>query len=1067
MDKYEYKVRTEEIKELISHREYVQAAEIADTIDWRRVKSVMMLCTISDLYKINRRYEDSYDLLLLAYDRHPGGRTIVYALCELAIKMGNVTQAWEYYKEYMQIAPKDAGRYILQYKIYEAEEVNLEERIAVLEELKKRDYRERWAYELAYLYHRIGLASKCVDECDEMIVWFGEGKYVIKAMELKMLHQPLSPQQQAMYDRRFAPVVEEPVAEEVTQEPIVEEVQPEQAPATTTMWSKAQVAAAEGLSEVEFAQTKRIPYEEIDIKVKTIDPSKPGDTINLSEHIRAGLQELLEDDSTDAAITRAIIAPMLETDRLDNEAVNEELEVQATQDNEEFSTTQQEFDGTCVKDEAPAEAAVYETEAEQAVRETEVFHGEMSSAQAEQVINTEVIGDAEEEQGNNKVADTTAATIMEQLRQERTEEQPKQMEQKLSMEADGQISFVIPEKESIEKQITGQISIADIMAEWERKKKEIEEKSKEKIIRSVKRDTDRMFTEFEAAKRDGLLEQLERGRGLEQVIAEAEGKYVDEDGVAIPPSLVEDTEDESGEEGFIEEYEAISFEEAARAVEPAKGKMVRTVSVEEQEMEPEEVLSAEDVVEELTEIEDLTEEEESAEAKEVSETTKYEQESVPETEEAVEEFADTAEYEQESVPETEEVAEEVTDTAEYEQEVVPETEEAAEEVADTAEYEQKSVPETEEAAEEVTDTVEYMQETEEYFEGPVKQMEEAILATEYEAEEPAMVETLTEESDVEEDIWENEEACKEETSQAEFMEEESRFSEMDAAYEAALTGATEEVDDGRGIDYDTISMPASEVDSAIKQEKLRNLTREEKELFSPYIQGRSSKIQLVKTIDNISMAAYTGNVVITGAEGLDTLGLARDLIRNVQLTDSNFSGKIAKISGDSLNKRDVATVLEGLDNGALIVQKAPAMNAKTVEALHKALQQEHMGIVVILEGTKKAMNAFLVRNAKLHACFTGRIDMEALSDAALVSFGKKYAREKEYAIDEFGGLALSKRIAERQTCDHAVTILEVKEIVDAAIESANRKTLGHFLDVLMAKRYDEEDMIIIKEKDFR
>ena len=194
MDKYEYKVRSEEIKELIARREYVQAAEIADTIDWRRVKSVMMLCTISDLYKINRRFEDSRDLLLLAYDRHPGGRSIVYALCELSIKMGELPQAVEYCKEFVQIAPKDSGRYILQYKIYEAQEVSLEERIAVLEELKKRDYIEKWAYELAYLYHRIGLASKCVDECDEMIVWFGDGKYVIKAMELKMLHQPLTPE---------------------------------------------------------------------------------------------------------------------------------------------------------------------------------------------------------------------------------------------------------------------------------------------------------------------------------------------------------------------------------------------------------------------------------------------------------------------------------------------------------------------------------------------------------------------------------------------------------------------------------------------------------------------------------------------------------------------------------------------------------------------------------------------------------------------------------------------------------------------------------------------------------
>ena len=205
MDKYEYKVRAEEIKALIAEGEFAEAVKIADTIDWRRVKSVMMLCTISDLYKINRRFQESKDILLMAYERHPGGRLIVYSLCELSIKMREVVQGIEYYKEFVQIAPKDTGRYILQYKLYEAQDVGLEERIGVLEELKKRDYREKWAYELAYLYHRVGLATRCVEECDELILWFGDGKYVVKAMELKMLHQPLTAAQQEKYEHRFEP----------------------------------------------------------------------------------------------------------------------------------------------------------------------------------------------------------------------------------------------------------------------------------------------------------------------------------------------------------------------------------------------------------------------------------------------------------------------------------------------------------------------------------------------------------------------------------------------------------------------------------------------------------------------------------------------------------------------------------------------------------------------------------------------------------------------------------------------------------------------------------------------
>ena len=296
MDKNEYKIKADEIKALIAQGEYQQAAEIADSIDWRRVKSVMMLCTISDLYKINRRYEDSRDILLLAYDRHPGARTIVYSLCELSIKIEDYVMAIEYYKEFVQIAPKDTGRYILQYKLYQAQDVSLEERIAVLEELKAKDYREKWAYELAYLYHRVGLATKCIEECDELILWFGEGKYVVKAMELKMLHQPLTSEQQGKYDSRFQP---EPVYENA--EPDYEDSEPvyEEAEGQEYYTENTYVAETEepGMAEeaqyavqpvdVLHAPTIRIPSEEIEIQVKTMDVGQYN-TINLQKELAEG-----------------------------------------------------------------------------------------------------------------------------------------------------------------------------------------------------------------------------------------------------------------------------------------------------------------------------------------------------------------------------------------------------------------------------------------------------------------------------------------------------------------------------------------------------------------------------------------------------------------------------------------------------------------------------------------------------------------------------------------------------------------------------------------------------------
>ena len=248
--------------------------------------------------------------------------------------------------------------------------------------------------------------------------------------------------------------------------------------------------------------------------------------------------------------------------------------------------------------------------------------------------------------------------------------------------------------------------------------------------------------------------------------------------------------------------------------------------------------------------------------------------------------------------------------------------------------------------------------------------------------------------------------------------------------------------------------------------KVRSLTREEKELYAPFIQSRSSREGLVKAIDNISMAAYTGNIIVTGDEGMDTITLAKNMIREVQMTDSNFSGKVAKISGEGLNGKNLQETLERLKSGALIVQKASGMNPETAVALHKVLQQDSLGIIIVLEDTKKAINKFLAKNTELAECFTARVDVEALSNDTLVAFGRQYAREMEYSIDELGVLALHTRIEELQTIDHAVTVVEVKEIVDEAIRHANRKTLGHFFDILFAKRYDDEDMIILTEKDF-
>lgn len=987
MDKSEYKLRAEEIKDLISRGEYAQAAEIADTIDWRRVKSVMMLCTISDLYKINRRYEDARDMLLLAYERRPGGRTICYSLCELSIKMEEYVQAIEYYKEFVQVAPKDPGRYILQYKLYEAQDVSLEERIAVLEELKKRDYREKWAYELAYLYHRVGLAARCVEECDELILWFGEGKYVIKAMELKMLHQPLTPEQQEKYDHRFDAPGTQQYSQNYAQDPgygqnetydpnqgYVQDgsydpnqgyaqggsYDPNQGYAQDGSYDPNQGYVQDGGYEPNQGYVQEETYEQVtgdtrvyetvqpvqpqqapaqpaeddfDIHVKTMDVGQYN-TINLQAELAAGLREVLSEDhakETSDSITRSIVAPMIDPGDSDTESLDYPEIADVSEDDLEPETEQMEssevFFGETGEIGDLSQVPQVETEEilpEEPVvaRRTDVVP-ELSEVQktseVQEIVKEPEVQKVPEASRTQEIHEVTAsapAAPVAPVTPAAPVEPPKELADVLSQESDGQISLVMPEAESIEKQITGQMNIEDILAEWERKKKENLEKREEEVRQHVLQQTGAMFTEFEQAVRDGLLEKLEKEKAADTA-----------------DTVAEDTTDTDE----VEELEEITEEPATE--EPVE-ELTEAAPAEEAEQEPVEELPEEDTVEELAE--------------------------EPAYEPEAEEFEEPAEPEAEI----------------YEQE-------------------------------EIVD------------------------------EEQAEPEGAMDDESVEEPTAEAVESADEETAREEI--------ELTAEETPEAGEAPEQPE-----------RPAVERDKA----KVRALTREERELYAPFIQSRSAREQLVKAIDNISLAAYTGNVIITGEEGMDTLSLAKNMVREIQATDSNFSGKVAKISGHALNKKDTADTLSKLKNGALIICKASEMNDATANVLHKALQQESQGIVIILEDTKRDIDKFLEKHEKLRECFTARMDVEALSNNTLVAFGKQYAREMEYSIDELGELALHTRIEDMQTIDHVVTVVDVKQIVDEAIAHANKKTLKHFFDVLFAKRYDDEDMIILTEKDF-
>ncbi len=937
MDKYEYKIRAEEIRNLIAREEYLEAAKIADTIDWTCVKKVGTLCTISDLYKKVRRYEDAIELLKLADQRNPEGKDITYSLCELYIKTGDVVHAVESYKAFVRIGARDPRRYVLQYKLIVAQDVSLEERIEVLEELKKRDYREKWAYELAYLYHRIGLGTKCVEECDELILWFGEGRYVYKAMELKMLHQPLTPAQQQKYDNRFradADEVDEPEdAEELSQADAKEQL-----PEVTRADEEAAIAL--GVTREFHAVTEE---DLMNLQVRT----NVGEynTIDLQKAIAEGVQEVLEsgDEAAKEAVTRSILAPMYDTRVLEGTGDGEEsVGVEGNPENPKVEVFFGETEELPAEEEAGAKEAetkepvgTGDRETSAAEEQKEEAPKEAEEASREALQNTQKVGDVREITGRIiypadmwvdpvPAPDKGMTTVFPSKLQEEalTAKPPEEIADSLTQEADGQISLVMPEDKKITKQITGQLSIADVMLEWERMKKENEERNREQRYQEVKAQTGKMFNEFEAAVMDSVLEKLEREADEEQLARQADG------------------------------------------------------------------ISPEDEVEEIEEILETGEE----------------------------------------IPE---------ETTEETFEVEAEEETAEEEISEAAEVEAPAM--TEGAI--LEDALE-------------KELEEALNETEEEE--------VPEEEVREEAAAEGPEESLEETETPEETAPEAETAEERESGEEAAEQKTEEVPEDAANE-------AAEAEAERKSAAagIRPLTKEEKELFGPYIQSRAAREELARLLDTISMASYTGNVILSGDDGTDLVGLATQIMKEVKQTDSNFSGKVAKITGKGLNEKKVEEVLSQLLNGGLIIESAGEMNKDTVRSMTNYLEAENRGIVVVMADVRRNMERFCRKNPELAEMFNARMHVKALSNEKLVAFARQYALELEYSIDELGILALHTRIEERQTNGHAVTVVEAKEIVDRAIRHSRRKTPAHFFDVLTGKRYDGEDRIILEEKDFQ
>ena len=985
MDKQEYKLKADEIKSLIAKRDFFGAVKIADEIDWKRVRSVAMLCTVSDLYKVNRRYNESKELLLMAYERNSNGRMIVYSLCELCIKMGEVVQAIEYYKEFVQLAPMDNGKYVLQYKLYVAQDVSLEERIAVLEELKKRDYREKWGYELAYLYHRIGLSTKCVEECDELIIWFSDGRYVKKAMELKMLHQPLTAAQEASYNSFIGKNAELPKVQPVEEKPIEEqiEVQPMNVGKYDTM--NLQKALAESMKEV------LSPVVSEPVKNEMQKPEGMGE---VTSQIMApmykstdNMKEIYFEDKTGEMPAAPI--QVEDKENVSKEAIPAmaEAKVVVKEDLSEVIDEKvvSELEASEIQEMPNQVGKVEETEKQTVALNTVQVAGEPVMEKASEIVQEpaveetpKIVQDSVVEEIPEIVKDSVVEEEPEIVQEPVVEEEPKIVKDSVVEEEPEIVQDSVVE-EGVQKFVADEQNLKPVPQDGIREKQEARkiEISSRGTIYEVPDD---------ATKEIPSIREI-MSRPLVEKTVEFEQSFVKASYAASEiPSAMADM--------LSQEYDgqiSLVMDESAKIEKQITGQMnIEDVLIEweKTKKEYEEKRTAERTRKVLEQTGSMFSEFEAKIRDGILEQLEKEAELADEDELEKEEFNKISASE--LVPKD--------DSVELDIEAIL-----------LAEMEQEGENHT---AEEEVVTLD--------FAGEEESAEEVSLESIEESSEVSIEETTAEEVvDIQ----------KEQEKQEDYKEE-------------------------------TLKKVRQ------VQEELRELNEEEKNLFAPFIQTKGARRRFMNALDQISLAAYTGNVIVTGEADSDTLKLAKNIMKNIQMTDSNFSGVIAKVSGASLNSKSIEGTIAKLNNGGLIIEKASGMNSQAVSKLLKSLDQEKTGIVVIMEDSKKAIKRMMAAYPTISSFFNAYVEIEELNNDVLASYGRKYAAHLEYAIDDLGMLALQTLIEDRQTSDHIVTVAEVREMVDDAIYNANRKTIGHFFDIIFGRRYDEEDMIILRERDF-
>ena len=1087
MDKYEYKQLSERMIELMQNEEYGEAKEIADSIDWRRVRNAMMLANVSDIYEKTGEYQKSYDILQIAYHRAEGSRKVLYRLSSLALKTGNVDEAIDFYDEFVQLAPKDPNRHILRYQILRAQRAPLEQQIEALEEFKKAEYIEEWAFELAKLYQEAGMTAECLEECDDLILWFSEGKYVYKAMELKMQYKPLTPSQQEKYNRRFEknggeteeiPDLETYVAENEEPEDHLDEAATEHAEAVSE-------EPVEDIPE-SIGQQDTGKEESSEKPVRKPEKKKIGDTMRLDE----ALEQLLhrkpevsaaEDEEPDISDLESAIGDIESVVDLDmvnqisqekhtgdvpigmKELIPGEVSEEAADKKEripvEITTDITEDDAEelnledLVAEELPEEVEEAEPVEEEA---EEVEEAEPVEEEAEEVEEAEPVEEeAEEVEEAEPIEEAQTGTIEEELQKIADAEPAEPEEEIFDMEEaedfleDSPAEDWEDDTESFEEADAEELSFEEILSDWDSEEAEalLEDAEEEVYDESVEETYEEEPDEDEA---EDILEDAE-----EEPIEESAEDVVEADAEEI---YEEEPEDEVTEDTPILSPDIQRLIDEIEGAVPAEESLPEEKEIEKAPEEPHENMG--EVTESLR-LDDLPEEDEDL----------FEDEDFLESEDEEDEYES---YEDDDSEEDEYESYEDDDSEEDEYESYED---------DDSEDEYTSYDE-DEYEDEIYDD-EYEDDDEAYYE----ESDDDELADDeefyYEDEEEPDEEPDEEDAPDFEDEFKVDPKHSEEPDDREIPDEDDGIDIMSATTPLSrketakliATGKTsplplDEISDALSMDTGFVVHGRYDLETQSGIGTRAGLTEEQKKLFSYFVPVRGMSEQLVDVLEqdknctNRKGTSKTGNLLIIGDKGNGKTVLAVDVVKAIQKQREIRQGKVAIVTGESLNKKKIGDIFDKLYGGALIIEKAGKMNEKTVAKLNRAMERDTGELLIVLEEQRKPLDRLLSSNREFRRKFTSRLEVPIFINDELVTFGQTYAQENGYKIDEMGILALYSCIDSLQREDHSVTVAEVKEVMDKAIAHSQKASAKKLVKRVFGRNTDSSDRIILSERDF-